>query len=127
MIVVADFFSAVELRGNGLTLDSCVQLLPILEWLLDKGAKVEHIILASLNSIVGLCEAFGDLIRQTRAIITVGGVDLTREERLKKCNVCYSTLRRILSLSESIRKRYGKKSALVASTLDRMESLIHDM
>ena len=131
MVVIADFLSAVELKGNGLNLDSCAQLLPILEVMLDCGIAVEHIVITALNSTIMLCEAFGELIRQTRATATNGsvGVDISREERQRKCHMCYVSLDKIRSRLERVRQTYKKRngSANVLGAADRAYSAIYSI
>lgn len=34
LVTIADFFTAIELRGNGLSLDLCAKIMPFLEQLL---------------------------------------------------------------------------------------------
>ena len=111
LIVISDFLSAVELRGNGLNLDACVQLLPLFESLLNECIHIQPIILSVIHATGMLCEAFGDLISQTRAI-KIRAVDLSGEERLKKCNSCHSSLYRIKKRLEYIRKHYIQNSGL---------------
>eukprot|EP01032_Pedospumella_encystans_P017263 gene17263-19682_t len=68
---LADFFEAIDLQGNGLSLDSCLGLLPVLEAMVSAsdGWKSEHVMYAIFKSMVSLAEVFGELIRSTRATI----------------------------------------------------------
>ena len=156
LCLLADFLAAVELRGNGLSLDSAVRLLPLLDAMLSAvddtgkagggggggggggsgvgmgmGSGGEHVAFASLRGLVSLCEAFGDLIRSTRAHYgqpgaAASGVDLSREERLGKCNLCRAILLRIRQQSGGLRNAY-RKSRKVCEMLDRFERLVVDV
>ena len=64
---------------------------------------------AAIDSTSMLCEAFGDLITQTRAVRIIG-VDLSREERLKKCNRCYESLYRIRKRLDAVKRRHEKRA-----------------
>lgn len=150
LCLLADFLAAVELRGNGLCLDSAVRLLPLLDAMISAvddtgkagggggsgvgigvGSGGEHVAHASLRGLVSLCEAFGDLIRSTRAHYgqpgaAASGVDLSREERLGKCNLCRAILLRIRQQCGGIRSAY-RKSRKVSEMLDRFERLVVDV
>merc|ERR1711871_1290851 len=115
LVVLADFLQAIELKGNGLNLDACVSLLPIFESIISKCMRIEHVIKAAVNSTTMLLEAFGDLIVQTRAI-NVMGVDLSREERLKKCNRCWDSLCGIRKKLDILNRQYGKKQTSGATS-----------
>ena len=155
LCLLADFLNAVELRGNGLCLDSAVRLLPLLDGMLREasdltaqggvvggggaglaaavgtgGAGSEHVVHASLRGLVSLCDAFGDLIKSTRshygAAGGAGGVDLTREERLGKCNLCHAILLRIRQQCGGLRSTY-RKSRKICDSLERFERLVSDL
>jgi len=89
--IISDFFLAIDLKGHGLSLDACVKILPLLYDLLDcsKLWQSEMIIYCIYKSLLHLLIAFGELIRNTRGIMIAGGVDITREARLIKCNICH--------------------------------------
>jgi hypothetical protein len=108
LTTLADFFDAVELRGNGLNLDSCVRLLPILESMVASGPGFasEHVMYATFKALATLAEGYGDLIRNTRATIVVGGVDLSRETRLNKCNTCHAVFCRLGGRVEQLRRQF---------------------
>ncbi len=104
LVVLADFFHSVELRGNGLCLDSCVRLLPLLDAVLATSTHSrtlhgsgtiapasEHILRAVLKALLCLLGSFGELIRSTCAAANPAahaGVDLQRDARLSKCKTC---------------------------------------
>jgi hypothetical protein len=122
---LADFFDAVELKGNGLNLDSCVKLLPILEAMISHSTSYssEHVMYATLKSLASLAEGYGELIRNTRATIIVsGGVDLSREARLNKCNACYSVFMRVDSRTDMLKRQFRASR----TTVDMLD-VFHDL
>lgn len=145
LCLLADFLLAVELRGNGLCLDSCVRLLPLLDGMLrglgeggmDGSGGLgsigsgEHVVNATYRSLINLLEAFAELIRTTRQHSGYSGlpgapVDLSREERLGKCNLCHSILMRIRGHSAVLRNNFSK-SRRILDAVDRYDSLMHGM
>lgn len=121
---LADFFDSVELRGNGLSLDACVLLLPVLDNMIamSESWNSEHVICCTFKSLVSLAAAFGELIRNTRATIRVaGGVDLNREARLNKCNVCHEVFSRVHSRVEFFKRKF-KASRNIVEVLDSYHS-----
>ena len=128
LTVIVHFFNAVEFRGSGVNLDLCCQLLPILVTLLTQEycLQFDHYILAALHTIKSLLEAFGDLIRQTRAVVVAGGVDLSREDRLQKCNRCYNLFCKIRDGIDKI-KRLHRKNAILIEQSDIVQSLLESL
>ena len=126
LVVLADFLSAVELKGNGLNLDACVQLLPMFESMINECMHLENVMKAAITSTSMLCEAFGDLITQTRAV-NIMGVDLSREERLKKCNRCYESLYRIRKRLEVVKRRHGEKGPGILSPVTTSSNRLIDI
>jgi hypothetical protein len=126
LVVLADFLTRIELRGNGLCLDSCVRLIPLLDAILATSEQSRalhgsgtlkpassHITEAALKALMSLVKAFGELIALNRSDsggssnrntnnsnhnnnhFGSPGVDLNHEERVKKCDVCYTHLQRV--------------------------------
>ena len=122
LTTLADFFMAVELRGNGLSLDACVRLLPVLESMVSttEGWRSEHVMYAAFRSFVSLADAFGELIRSTRALIVVGGVDLSREARLNKCNACHAVFYRVGNRLEQLKRQF-RASRTIFDVLDAFQ------
>jgi hypothetical protein len=104
--VIADFLHVVDFKSSGVTLNSCAILLPMLDSFLELG--MARLTLESLISISSLVDAFGSLIRQTRAVMMAGGVDLSREERLQRCNACHSVFCRVRNKLDSLRNQFRK-------------------
>ena len=123
-VVVADFFTSLDWKSSVITLDVCGQLLPLLEAMLDTGNNT--LIAAALRGVESLSESFGSLIRQTRAVVVPGGVDITREERLQKCNVSFVTFARIRSKLDGVR-HHQRKNLAMRSAIDKVQGLLSDM
>lgn len=124
LIAAADFFGAIELRGHGMNLAACSKILPVLEGMLD--GNLECLALAALRTMVTLIEVFGDLIRQTRSVMVAGGVDLSREDRLQKCNACHIVLCRIRARLDAIRLKY-RKSRKFLEVVETSQNMLGDI
>jgi WD40 repeat protein len=101
IFILTDFFSALSFEHQKLNLDSCVTILPIIENMLNTASShktsSEYIVIVVYKALIELASLFGELIRSTRSIISIGGisgVDISREERLRKCNICYDAFKR---------------------------------
>ena len=132
IMIIADFLTSVGgLRelinvpptaagavGQGLTLDICVNILPILDNMLND-SSLEHVIRASVITTAVLVEAFGEVISSTRRNMSVAGgnnrpvagVDLSREERIHKCNQCYVELNKINTRIRSLKRSANSTSS----------------
>jgi hypothetical protein len=134
IFVLTDFFLAMNFQNQNLNLDSCVKILPLLEDMLamtsnsslspSAGNNTEMVIFAAYKSLVSLATAFGELIRSTRSMISIGaaGVDLSREARLTKCNVCYEIFSRARARMEMVKYQY-RQSAEIQEVLDQYQRL----
>lgn len=120
---VADFFTSADLGACSLNLDICVALLPVLEAMTN--VPTEYIVQAALKGITVLQEAFGDLIRQTRATMSIGGVDLSREERLNKCNACHSIFVRVKGQLIHIKNKFRYVKTII-SYVDALKVALSD-
>lgn len=123
MLALGDFFNAADLKSLTLTLDVCVALLPILEGMASDSGEL--VVAAAFKGIAALLGAFADLIRQTRATISVGGVDLSREERLRKCTICHDILVRIKSSLPVLRNKFRHNRELVGA-MDAVKQMVND-
>jgi len=125
LITLADFLNAIELKGNGLSLDSCVRILPILDKMIStkEGILSEHVVYSVYTALSSLSDSFGELISSTRSYIVAssGGVDLTREARLNKCNACHEAFSRA-STKVDIFKRQFRASRTTVDILDIFNS-----
>ena len=62
--------------------------------------NLEYVTLAVLKTMCELCEGYSEVIRnnaKSRQTPMSSGVDLNREERGKKCTVCYESMRLVAS------------------------------
>lgn len=111
LFILSDFFAAMNLQHQHLTLDACVKILPILDDMLlacNQNKSSEQVVFAAYKSLVSLALAFGELIRSTRSSISIGqkGVDLSREARLEKCNICYDVFQKARQRIELMKYQY---------------------
>jgi len=125
LITLADFLNDIELKGNGLSLDSCVRILPMLDKMIStkEGILSEHVVYSVYTALSSLSDSFGELISSTRSYIVAssGGVDLTREARLNKCNACHEAFSRA-STKVDIFKRQFRASRTTVDILDIFNS-----
>eukprot|EP00744_Colponema_vietnamica_P017412 GILI01024466.1.p1 GENE.GILI01024466.1~~GILI01024466.1.p1 ORF type:complete len:200 (-),score=29.88 GILI01024466.1:203-748(-) len=96
--VLFDFLSAVGKRTDLLSLDCCVLLLPQIAALLSHSH--ESYATAAIEMIQRLLTCFGSLIQDSRRMPVTHGIDLSREERLNKCNKCYDGFAYLLDVLE---------------------------
>eukprot|EP01038_Epipyxis_sp_PR26KG_P006458 gene6458-8882_t len=135
LILLADFFEAMQLNGQGLSLDACVQIMPVINDMIsynyyyndamnynavgvgngNNSNLSDHVIHACFRSLISLAEAFGELIRQTRSSIVVvsGGVDLTREARLEKCNICHAIFLKTKGRIDQFKHHFRKNDRIL--------------
>jgi hypothetical protein len=136
--VLTDFFSAINLSQQSLTLDSCMKILPILEDMLSmtnnstfisqsSGNQGEHIVITAYKALVNLGSTFGELIRSTRSVMSIGGgggVDLSKEARLNKCNSCYEVFHKGKTRMEMLKYQYRHNSE-IQDVLNQYSRLCH--
>ena len=60
---------------------------------------------------------FYDTFNFCRSVIVAGGVDLSREARLIKCNNCYNVFIKLQGRIDSVRRQY-RKNPRVLSVLE---------
>ena len=121
MNVLCDFFASVDLKCSRVNLDVCTLFLPMLSALLDE--PTPKCVVTSIKCTSVLCSAFGDLIRQTRAVVVAGGVDISREDRRNKCNACVDELTRIHDKLQILRNRH-KRNVMVRNSIDALLPLV---
>ena len=131
LVAFADFLWAIDLRrsGGGLTLETCTRLMPLLDFALSTkfGWASEHVVKASLKSMIILCDAFGVLIEETRKSAGFGGgggrVDLTREERVQRCLTCHAVMMRVKGYLEQLRQQH-RSSKSVTHIVNQLQDLL---
>ena len=120
-VVLADFFSSVDLKAsNVISLEVCGKLLPVLDGMLD--IDLEEVSMASLIAVISLAESYGPLIADTRGVV-VRQVDISREERLEKCNSCHKAFSIILDKCDSLKQQH-RKNALFRDVIERAQSAL---
>ncbi|KAJ3134879.1 hypothetical protein HK100_003223, partial [Physocladia obscura] len=115
--VWVDMLKLMNGRAKVFTLDVAILLLPLLNELLFE--VYEDYFVEACNTIKLLCKSFAQLIisQLGNSTFSSPGIDLTREERRKKCLICYESLKDIqLTLSEFTRSS-GKVGTSVKEVL----------
>lgn len=114
--VFCDFLRSImkQRAEHNLTLDACAILMPLIQDLL--GSRYDDIVVVALQFGEVLLRKFSEAISSTRrscASIPERQLDLSREERLRKCNACHEQfveLHRFL-LDSSLGSRFGSFQA----------------
>lgn len=76
-----------DTRNDWITLEYCGQVLPLSGNLID--SKYESYIRTGINVALTLLKQFRGVISSTLTAPMLGGVDISREERLKRCEACF--------------------------------------
>ncbi|XP_075393366.1 katanin p80 WD40 repeat-containing subunit B1 isoform X1 [Tenrec ecaudatus] len=97
--VVVDLLNIVNQKASLWKLDLCTTVLPQIEKLLQ--SKYESYVQTGCTSLKLILQRFLPLITDILAAPPSVGVDISREERLHKCRLCYKQLRSISSLVKS--------------------------
>lgn len=87
--IIVDFFSstfAKDLRIDMLNYESVASLLPHASLLIS--SKFDSHTVCGLNSVYNMLRGFSQQIIQLKNMPVGRGVDLAREERIKKCDNC---------------------------------------
>ncbi|NWW53575.1 KTNB1 protein, partial [Pedionomus torquatus] len=91
--VVVDLLNIVNQKASLWKLDLCIIVLPQIEKLLQ--SKYESYVQTGCTSLKLILQRFLPLITDILAAPPSVGVDITREERLHKCKLCYKQLKNI--------------------------------
>ncbi|KAM4640115.1 katanin p80 WD40 repeat-containing subunit B1 isoform 1-T1 [Amazona ochrocephala] len=91
--VVVDLLNIVNQKPSLWKLDLCAIVLPQVEKLLE--SKYESYVQTGCTSLKLILQRFLPLITDILAAPPSVGVDITREERLHKCRLCYKQLKNI--------------------------------
>ncbi|XP_043845174.1 LOW QUALITY PROTEIN: katanin p80 WD40 repeat-containing subunit B1 [Dromiciops gliroides] len=94
--VVVDLLNIVNQKASLWKLDLCTTILPQIEKLLQ--SKYESYVQTGCTSLKLILQRFLPLITDILAAPPSVGVDITREERLHKCRLCYKQLQNISHL-----------------------------
>uniref|UniRef100_A0A8D0GNU7 Katanin p80 WD40 repeat-containing subunit B1 n=1 Tax=Sphenodon punctatus TaxID=8508 RepID=A0A8D0GNU7_SPHPU len=97
--VVVDLLNIVNQKASLWKLDLCTIVLPQIEKLLQ--SKYESYVQTGCTSLKLILQRFLPLITDILAAPPSVGVDITREERLHKCKLCYKQLKNISNIIKS--------------------------
>ncbi|XP_034281467.1 katanin p80 WD40 repeat-containing subunit B1 isoform X3 [Pantherophis guttatus] len=100
--VVVDLLNIVNQKASLWKLDLCTVVLPQIEKLLQ--SKYESYVQTGCASLKLILQRFLPLITDILAAPPSVGVDISREERLQKCHMCYKQLK---TISAFIKNRSG--------------------
>lgn len=120
--VIVDLLNVLNLKTGLWSLDLCSSLLPQVKDLLN--SKYESHAEAACNALKIILRNFGPVIKSNITSAPSIGVDLSREERIQKCNACYNFLSEIritLEKKQSVSGKLGnlyKEVQILMSTMD---------
>ncbi|KAI8790713.1 katanin p80 WD40 repeat-containing subunit B1-like [Biomphalaria glabrata] len=97
--VMVDLLSIINTRATLWSLDLCNLLLPQLKELMS--SKYESHVMAAANAVKLVLKNFGHVIKGNMEEPPSSFVDISREERHKKCLACYTCLSSIKSLIQA--------------------------
>ncbi|XP_018431155.1 PREDICTED: katanin p80 WD40 repeat-containing subunit B1-like [Nanorana parkeri] len=104
--VVVDMLNIINQKASLWKLDLCLTVLPQIDRLLQ--SKYESYVQTGCVSLKLVLQRFLPLITDTLAAPPSVGVDISREERLAKCKMCYKHLRSLWSLVKSRASQSGR-------------------
>lgn len=107
--VLVDVLSILKQRKGLWSLDMCTVVLPELKGLVF--SKHESHVSCGCGTMTLILKAFGPLIRDTINSPPSSGVDFSREERLKKCELCHAHL--VAIKNDLLRAGDGSRSSHV--------------
>uniref|UniRef100_A0A8D1M5P3 Katanin p80 WD40 repeat-containing subunit B1 n=1 Tax=Sus scrofa TaxID=9823 RepID=A0A8D1M5P3_PIG len=120
--VVVDLLNIVNQKASLWKLDLCTTILPQIEKLLK--SKYESYVQTGCTSLKLILKRFLPLITDMLAAPPSVGVDISREERLHKCRLCYKQLKSIsgfVKSKSSLSGRHGsafRELHLLMASLD---------
>lgn len=119
LTVVADFLRVINLRADCVGLESAILLLPVLNSLLT--LDFENHVVVGLRSIETLLSMFGRYATQVRCGVRPVGVDLAREERLRKCEDFHQAILHSAALMDGLRRAFKTDSPVhdIMARVDR--------
>ncbi|OXB76083.1 UNVERIFIED_CONTAM: hypothetical protein H355_000182 [Colinus virginianus] len=94
--VVVDLLNVFNQKASVWNLDLCTVVLPQIEKLIQ--SKYESYVQTGCTSLKLILQRFLPLITDILAAPPSVGVDITREERLHKCKLCYDQLKNIRNI-----------------------------
>ncbi|XP_018112017.1 katanin p80 WD40 repeat-containing subunit B1 isoform X2 [Xenopus laevis] len=104
--VVVDLLNIINQKASLWKLDLCMTVLPQIEKMLQ--SKYESYVQTGCISLKLILQRFLPLITDILAAPPSVGVDISREERLSKCKLCYKQLRILSPLVKSKASQSGR-------------------
>ncbi|XP_056381330.1 katanin p80 WD40 repeat-containing subunit B1 [Hyla sarda] len=104
--VVVDLLNIINQKASLWKLDLCLTVLPQIDKLLQ--SKYESYVQTGCISLKLLLQRFLPLITDTLSAPPSVGVDISREERLMKCKLCYKQLKGLYVLVKSRAMQTGR-------------------
>ncbi|XP_076143193.1 katanin p80 WD40 repeat-containing subunit B1 isoform X1 [Alosa pseudoharengus] len=104
--IVVDILNIVNLKPSLWKLDLCTSILPQIEVLLQ--SKYESYVQTGCVSLKLILKRFWPLISDTLTAPPSVGVDITREERHRKCKACYKQLLNLHKVVKNQAKQVGR-------------------
>nr|XP_033797615.1 katanin p80 WD40 repeat-containing subunit B1 isoform X2 [Geotrypetes seraphini] len=103
LAVVVDLLNIINQKASLWKLDMCTSVLPQIEKLLL--SKYESYVQTGCTSLKMILQRFLPLITESLSAPPSVGVDISREERLMKCKMCYKQLQ---ALSSMVKNKAGQ-------------------
>ncbi|CAM8921101.1 unnamed protein product [Rhodiola kirilowii] len=103
--VLADVISILIEKVDMVTLDICTLLLPLLTNLLE--SSVDRHLGLSAEMLLKLVRLFGSFIYSAVSASSPVGVDIEAEQRLERCNICFTELENVKRRLPSFIRRGG--------------------
>lgn len=119
--VIVDVLNVLNAKSGLWNLDISASLLPHLKQLIAH--KYEEYVMIACESLKIVLRNFGPLIKANLTAPPSYGVDLSREERHRKCNACYKHLMDIRTIVEKKSSIMGK----VGDTFRQIQILLGTM
>ncbi|KAI9203512.1 WD40-repeat-containing domain protein [Polychytrium aggregatum] len=122
--VLVDILRIVNLKPKLLTLEICSLLLPSLN---DLCCDIyEDYITVACTTIRSLCRIFSNIILTTLDSERLNGgvVDISHEERLKRCQISYDEFRKAVDNLDPLKRTAGHVGVLVRDTLKDLQMFI---
>ncbi|XP_041375540.1 katanin p80 WD40 repeat-containing subunit B1-like isoform X2 [Gigantopelta aegis] len=116
--VMVDILNVLNSKTALWNLDLCTNLLPQLKELLS--SKYECYVVTTCASLKLILKNMGPVIKANLTAPPSIGVDISREERYKKCNACYTIL---MSIRSSLDKQQNLQGKL-GSTFKELQILM---
>lgn len=119
--VIVDLLNVLNLKSGLWSLDLCSCLLPQVQDLMD--SKYDSYVTAACEALKIMLRNFGPVIKSNLTAPPSQGVDLSREERYRKCRQCYENLSIIRSKVASRGGTPGKLGQLLREIQILMASM----